>query len=228
MKLINTKKYLLWVDETRVPSLYDTVIIGNILMNNNYITKLVFEDVVESYASMKNTFEKHLSTKDHVNCFVIIGHLPLSDGEMLDGVLLLPELVTSNQAEINKAARACEVDINYEPKNATFYYGFIKGYKAATSNGIFTLDDMMASFEAGETKSEKMNNFRIDYETFDEFMESRFRSKLPIDFEPEYVEEMADEDMSCQGGPSLGEMFKYRKTRNTPSGEQLIGKYIYE
>jgi hypothetical protein len=80
--------------------------------------------------------------------------------------------------KLHQLARECEVDENYQPKNATFYYGFIKGYKAA---GGFSEDDMVEAFEKGylqsgldslENQDEKPSKLKTISDASEEFRQS--------------------------------------------------------
>jgi hypothetical protein len=199
--IIKTENYLLIVsDEIPTTWYYDT-----------YLNKLRHTGGAE-YG------ESSISKK-------VIGHLPINNSPILEGVDLLPPLEDDVEklALINAQTpikEHREQDISTEIWiSGARQLGFKEGYNKAKEKYKYTEEDMRDAYNLGLDADSKLSPNK----TYDTLIQSLQQPKYPIGFECELYETQV-RDINTH------ELIKGRKKTTTNSQGQTVleGKYIYE
>jgi len=145
------------------------------------------------------------------NAKKIIGHLPLNNSPILEGVDLLPPL----EDEVKKLGEKCWCD-----NEITNIHSFVIGYNKAKEKYKYTEFDIITALEYGWNQ----RHFgKIDEDELRQiqkrFIQSLQQPKYPIGFECEDEVYMYSIN---------GDIIKPKTTTNPKGQTQLIGKYIYE
>jgi hypothetical protein len=139
----------------------------------------------------------------------VIGHLPLNNSPVLEGVPLLPPL----EDEVVELAQAYV--INTPDNEPLRVYAFIEGYNKAKEKYKYTEEDIMKAVVFGYRQNGR--NGHIDHEEERDFIQSLQQPKMPVAFECEWTTKQMPE--FHQDEP---------KTTTNPQGQTvLVGKYIY-
>jgi hypothetical protein len=145
-----------------------------------------------------------------------VGHLPLNNSPVLEGVSLLPPL----EDEVGELAQAYV--INTPDNEPLRVYAFIEGYNKAKEKYKFTDEDIMKAVVFGYRQNGR--NGHIDDEEERDFIQSLQQPKMPVAFECESTQYTVDEMSKLP----LGTVNQKPKTTTNPKGQTvLVGKYIY-
>ena len=146
----------------------------------------------------------------------VIGHLPLNNSPVLEGVDLLPPI----EDEVDKLS---EQEIPYIMD--TLRWGFKKGYNKAKEKYKYTEEDLTRAFNIGinsqfestELKLNKDESFDRHSKNLLKLIQSLQQPKYPIRFECEWTTKQMPE--FHQDEP--------KTTTNSQGQTVLVGKYIY-
>ncbi len=155
----------------------------------------------------------------------VIGHLPINNSPILEGVDLLPPLEDDVEklALINAQTpikEHREQDISTEIWiSGARQLGFKEGYNKAKEKYKYTEEDMRDAYNLGLDADSKLSPNK----TYDTLIQSLQQPKYPIGFECELYETQV-RDINTH------ELIKGRKKTTTNSQGQTVleGKYIYE
>lgn len=187
--IIKTENYLLIVsDEIPTTWYYDT-----------YLNKLRHTGGAE-YG------ESSISKK-------VIGHLPINNSPILEGVPLLPPLEDDVEDVDNIAFQAFKVQDEWTWSQ--FKDIFPAGYNKAKEKYKYTEEDLRDAYNLGLDADSKLSPNK----TYDTLIQSLQQPKYPIRFECEDEVYMYSIN---------GDIIKPKTTTNPKGQTQLIGKYIYE
>jgi hypothetical protein len=205
-KIINTGDYLLIVDESEIKE-------GDWYIDLNL--KQIFSKSNPQISKIE--WQKK-----------IIGHLPLNNSPILEGVPLLPPL---EDEIIGKPLD------NYirERHNQDEYVGFIDGYNKAKEKYKYTEEDMVKCWKYASIDKYQVFGDKIG-DSYMSFIQSLQQPKMPVGFNVETEKEICT--CSCHSNPDMvhfvaccnGGYIKSSKvlTINNLQGlTQWVGEYIY-
>jgi hypothetical protein len=152
----------------------------------------------------------------------VIGHLPLNNSPVLEGVPLLPPL----EDEVGELAQAYV--INTPDNEPLRVYAFIEGYNKAKEKYKFTEDDLReALFEALNTPKEECCVTHTKDSIVRRVIKSLQQPKMPVAFECE-VERIYPNPQNISKEYDFDDILIERKTTTNSQGQTvLVGKYIY-
>jgi hypothetical protein len=190
-KIINTRNYLLIVDESEIKE-------GDWYIDLN----------------LKQIFSKSNPQISKIDWQKkIIGHLPLNNSPILEGVPLLPPLEDEVEKLADEHISQFQVFTSeYHNKN-----DFIAGYNKAKEKYKYTEEDIKKAFRAGfiQRNEAKTNSC-------DNLIQSLQQPKMPIGFKCEMEE-------YSRPMPNIHSKYYLPKTTtNSQSLTQWVGEYIYE
>jgi hypothetical protein len=151
----------------------------------------------------------------------VIGHLPLNNSPILEGIDLLPPLedevekLAIEKYPVNMGEEWTEEGLAYPLDfNYGFRQGFIEGYNKAKEKYKYTEEDIDKAYWAG------MKFVGEDKGSYKEFIQSLQQPKYPIGFECEMID-------TSNVGVTLS--YPLTKTTTNSQGQTVLeGKYIYE
>jgi len=162
---------------------------------------------------------------------VIIGHRPLTDAPILEGVPLLPEF--GQEDDVEKIADVLKVGSTYRDYEHLVKRGIIIGYNKAKETYKYTEEDLINAYERG------MNNIDSDgchidqpSDDFNDFIQHLQQPKLPkyfeCEMEPKYKHIGAVKGIYGSGFRKQNLMYGLPKTITNSQGQkELVGSYIY-
>lgn len=115
----------------------------------------------------------------------ILAYFPLKESVKSLDLTLLPDPFIIKD-EIKDLAHNCDVEEQYLPKSATFYYGFLKGYKAAKAKQ-FSIEDMYRMLDVCKDAAMEFKNTTLMELKGRDLVEELLKPKLPDLFVPNLV-----------------------------------------
>jgi hypothetical protein len=165
----------------------------------------------------------------------VIGHLPLNNSPILEGIDLLPPLedevekLAIEKYPVNMGEEWTEEGLAYPLDfNYGFRQGFIEGYNKAKEKYKYTEEDLLiirnklvSMLPTGDISAWDMIMATSNYtKWFDEFIQFLQQPKYPIGFECEMID-------TSNVGVTLS--YPLTKTTTNSQGQTVLeGKYIYE
>lgn len=225
MKLIQTKDYLLLIDEEAEIKINDLCLIDrNVGISTGYeilACEKVEEDGYYHFTDFKTG-----------RCSKIIAYYPLnSEAKELD----LPLLPNPFEEEplMKQASKLRELRGYHKDNHYSFCGGFIEGYKAAQSKQ-FSLEDMKKAIEMAREQSEPYYGggglvlsepiYENKY-TEEEIIQSLSTQQLPKEFIPEY--DLMNEGYNKPEDYPYQECKVLKTITNSEGREVVQGKWIY-
>lgn len=222
MKLLNTGVYLLLIDE------------GAEIKTNDYFVNTIQEKVYHYNIKNYNVDKEYLK--------LIIAYYPLKEAKELDGLPLLPEpfkdysLNRAKEFAFNKFKETFDKypkggKLPIDTLKDLLGVGIETGYKFATKNKQFSLEDVKKAIEMA--REGNFSNYDhlgyIDWDNSeDKIIQSLSTQQLPVSFEPEYVggrEYLA-------GVVGVNEIWveypeELKTITNSEGKQEIQGKYVY-
>ena len=153
----------------------------------------------------------------------VIGHLPLNNSPVLEGVPLLPPL----EDEVEEAEEVFKEVLDSETKQVydkmllgATEHGFIIGYKKAKEKYKYTEEEMKRIYEKGYSAGRNELNSRESDKIKYDYIQSLQKSKMPVGFECEMENKIAIDGHTVIGSEP-------KTTTNSQGQTVLAGKYIY-
>jgi len=169
-------------------------------------------------------------------CKTVIGHRPLKDAPVLEGVSLLPEF-SKEEDDVEKVAKKEYPSTNthldrLDEADGNAYYRsiFKKGYNKAKETYKYTEKDLAEAYERG------MNNIDSDgchidqpADDFTEFIQSLQQPKRPKSILLETIYRVKSGTIQEHKDGLAGfEYYEPKTITNSQNQTELVGEYIYE
>ncbi len=205
IKLINTKNYLLIVDDSEIKE-------GDWFVNNRSASYYIDKKAPES----SQRFALN-SNAVFINPKKIIAHLPLKNSSILEGVDLLPPL----EDEVKKLA------FDYTSISQSHRRGFIDGYNKAKEKYKYTEKQLDDAISWATTKAREGI---ITHWDIDNFIQSLQQPKMPIGFKCEMETTSYADDACASDGGYYTKRYSVTEPKTTTNSQgltQWVGEYIY-
>jgi len=158
----------------------------------------------------------------------VIGHLPLNNSPVIEGVPLLPPLedevgvLSEQEFPYIKDSLVQTTKSEQNKHTDTLRWGFKKGYNKAKEKYKYTEEDLRKCWKAClDFNKPAGGDSGINLE---DFIQSLQQPKMPVAFECESTQYTVDEMSKLP----LGTVNQKPKTTTNPQGQTvLVGKYIY-
>jgi hypothetical protein len=198
----------------------------NIIKTDNYL--LIVSDEIPTtwyYDTYLNKL-RHTGGAEYGESSIskkVIGHLPINNSPILEGVPLLPPLEDDDYVYKLQHTSLCEIDRQFGEDVMYNLDVFIKGYNKAKEKYKYTDEDLRNVIELAR-KFPYIKKGEIKFDTTeDEIIQSLQQPKYPIGFECEieWIEEEKTGIELSWGRNSI------KTTTNLQGQTVLVGTYIY-